>query len=680
MQRTLLLPGVLFLILSAALFAADPMRALPAGQKPDDGRLGPMTTLDGYFPFHPVADKEAWAQRAAALRLRVKLAAGLVPEPPRTPLNLQVFGRIERDDYTVEKVIFESMPGHYVTGNLYRPLHPPAGKKLPGVLCPHGHWPDGRFTDAGEKGVRDQIAIGAERFEDGGRSPLQARCVQLARMGCVVLHYDMLGYADSMQFEHRPGVRENMSGTDDWGFFSPRAELELVSMFGLQTWNSIRALDVLSSFDDVDTDRLAVTGASGGGTQTMMLCAIDDRIDLAFAAVMPSTAMQGGCTCENADYLRIGDGNIDLIALTAPRPLGLTAADDWTKDLATKGLPDLQKLYEMLGVKDNVAAAIHTEFKHNYNAVSRVAMSNFINRHFGLGLPEPVIERDYTPLTKEQMTVWDEAHPKPGGDQVGEAHERALTHAWAKATHEAMDDDMRRAAWRLILNREFDEVGEVTWDLTHKLDRGDHLVMLGMLTNAAHHEAVPAVFIHPKANWNHHVLLVLNDTGKAAVLADDRDPAIDAALKAGSAVCGIDLYMQGEFTDDGNPPTTQRMVKYGKGDHPWQHAACYTFGYNDPLFCQRVHDVLTAAHYIMRDDTHGAARLDVLAIGKVAGPVGAAAKLASGDAIHDAEVDPMDFRFESITKLDDAMMTPGAVRYGDVPALIRLSGARERGK
>ena len=113
-------------------------------------------------------------------------------------------------------------------------------------------------------------------------------------------------------------------------------------MMGLQTYNSIRALDWFSGLPDVDPKRIGVTGASGGGTQTFILCAIDPRPAVAFPAVMVSTAMQGGCTCENACYLRVGTGNVEIAALIAPRPLGMTAADDWTKEIATKGLPELQ--------------------------------------------------------------------------------------------------------------------------------------------------------------------------------------------------------------------------------------------------------------------------------------------------------------------------------------------------
>ncbi len=107
-------------------------------------------------------------------------------------------------------------------------------------------------------------------------------------------------YADSVQLPHAPRVRAEMNTPEDWGYFSPQAELRLQNMMGLQTYNSIRALDWFSQLADVDSKRIAVTGCSGGGTQTFILCAVDNRPAVAFPAVMVSTAMQGGCTCANA--------------------------------------------------------------------------------------------------------------------------------------------------------------------------------------------------------------------------------------------------------------------------------------------------------------------------------------------------------------------------------------------
>src|SRR5690606_36454360 len=141
------------------------------------------------------------------------------------------------------------------------------------ILCPHGHWSNGRFTDAGQAAVKEEIAKGAEKSDEGGRSPLQARCVHLARLGCVVFHYDMIGYADSTQLSFDLGhrfakQRPEMIGESNWGLYSPQAESYLQSITGLQTYNSIRALDFLTSLPIVDAKRIGVTGASGGGTQT----------------------------------------------------------------------------------------------------------------------------------------------------------------------------------------------------------------------------------------------------------------------------------------------------------------------------------------------------------------------------------------------------------------------------
>src|SRR5439155_27385360 len=115
-----------------------------------------------------------------------------------------------------------------------------AGGKWPAVLCPYGHWPDGRFIWKDDKGVKKEIDGGGETDPVAARSPLQANCAMLARMGCVVFQYDMVGYCDSTKIEH---------GT---GFLDADAVLRLQSFMGLQTWNSMRALDFLLGLEDVD--------------------------------------------------------------------------------------------------------------------------------------------------------------------------------------------------------------------------------------------------------------------------------------------------------------------------------------------------------------------------------------------------------------------------------------------
>src|SRR6266542_347675 len=149
--RFLLLTTRLFLALSitatADLAAAVP-RVLPEGKLPTDTRLEPLKDLDGYFPFTPPASTAAWETRAERVRRQILVSQGLWPMPTKTPLNPVIHGKTDRGEYTVEKAYFESAPGFFVTGNLYRPKN--AQGKSPGVLFAHGHWANARLSESGE--------------------------------------------------------------------------------------------------------------------------------------------------------------------------------------------------------------------------------------------------------------------------------------------------------------------------------------------------------------------------------------------------------------------------------------------------------------------------------------------------------------------------------------------------
>ena len=163
------------------------------------------------------------------------------------------------------------------------------------MLFAHGHWANGRFHDAGEKAAKASVDEGGEPDMDRGRFFMQALPATLARLGFVVFQYDMVG----VRRQHRDPAPRGLHAT-------PRPNCGCRAQMGLQTWNSIRALDFLASLPDVDPKKLGMTGASGGGTQTFMLAAIDDRLAAAFPAVMVTTGMQGGCVCENCSLLARG--------------------------------------------------------------------------------------------------------------------------------------------------------------------------------------------------------------------------------------------------------------------------------------------------------------------------------------------------------------------------------------
>ena len=655
---------------------AEAPRVLAEGQLPRDRRLEPPKDLNGYFPFAVPVTRAAWEERAAFLRRRILVATGLWPMPPKTPLHANIYGRTRRDGFTVEKVHFESYPGHFVSGLLFRPAK--SSGKHPAVLCPHGH--GGRDQDHG-KNIASLIKSGQERFEASGRYPKLARCAQLARMGCVTFIYDMLGYVDSVQIPmgvaHR--MRNPRPGEDtprSWRLFSAQAELRLQSVFGIQTYNSLRALDFLQSLPDVDGSRIGVTGGSGGGTQTIIACAIDPRPIVAFPQGMVSTSMQGGCTCENCSLLRIGSGNVELAALFAPKPQGMTAASDWTRAMMTEGYPTLKRLYALHGAEDRVHCESFLQFPHNYNYPTRRLMYGLFNRHLGLGLEEPIVERDWRPLTKAETAVWDADHPQP---RTGEPHERQLTRAIDEIARRQLDsltptDSASLAKYREVVGGAFSAiigrgvlpVNQVRRVKVSSRDRGDWVEFSDLLRVESRGEEIPLVSLYPKRGFEGDVALWFDGAGKSGAFTAGGAPvdAVVSLLDAGVAVLTADLFLQGEFVVDGKQPTRTRIVR-----NPRQFA-CYTHCYNDSLLARRVHDVLTVASFVMGDDR--ARQVSLVGV-RGAGPVAVLAAALAGDAIDHRVVDTRGFRFVSLTSFRDPAFLPGAVKYGDLPGALALS-------
>ena len=661
-----------------ALFAATVSTAGPFVQ-PNDSRLQGLKDLNGYFPFTPPATEAAWKQRKQQVIRQIQVALGLWPMPARPAIQATVHGRVERDDYTVDRVIFESAPGLLVTGSLYLPKN--ATGKLPTVLCPHGHWANGRFHDHGDKTIEQELASGGETDPVCGRHPLQSRCVQLARMGCMVFIYDMLGYADggSLTQELAHGFakqRPDLSSPERWGLFSAQSELRCLNAMGLQTWNSLRALDWIMSRPDCDTTRIGCTGASGGGTQTFILTALDERVTAAFPAVMVSTAMQGGCTCENASYLRVETGNIEFAALAAPRPVAMTGADDWTVDIETKGFPELRQLYTLLGAPDNVQAR-YRKFPHNYNLPSRMMMYEWFNQHLKLGISE-IRERSYQPLTRDEATVFTADHPAPPKTADSEV---AMLQGLDAASRQQLEKllprnaadlpEFRRViggALEVMIGRSLPSAGSTTFEKQDQTahDNDSWTLFRGLLKLTARGEELPCVWLLP-ANWNREAVLWADGQGKRGLFAADGSTPLAAIRKlvaAGYAVGAVDLYLTGDFTPDGKPVSEQPRV-----NNPREFAG-YTLGYNHPLFSQRVHDLLTLISSAVFHERQPA-KVHLVALNGAAPHAICAAALAH-DKLASLAVDTQGFRFGSITQIRDVNLLPGAVKYGDLPSLLTL--------
>jgi dienelactone hydrolase len=658
--------------------AADLPRVLPEGTLPADVRLSALKELESYFPFKPSSSVSEWNQRAEYVRRQLKVALGLWPMPTKEPLNPVVHGKVDRDEYTVEKIILQTGHGLLCTGNLYRPKARPNGKS-PAVLCPHGHWANGRFYEHTDEMFKNELNSKAESLPSG-KFPLQARCVQLARMGCIVFMYDMLGYADNgpltQSLTHGfDKQRPDLSSPEKWGIFSAQSELRCLNVVGLQTWNSIRALDWISSMDDVDASRIGVTGASGGGTQTFLLGAVDPRPAAFFPAVMVSTAMQGGCTCENASYLRVNTGNIEFAALLAPRPVAMSAADDWTVELETKGLPELKQHYAMLGVPELVQGK-YMKFPHNYNQPSRLMMYEFFNKYLNLGQQSPIMEKDFVPLTRSEMSVWDAAHPAPEPTVENELkilrgfaddEDKQFTallpkdgESWNKYR------EVIGGAWDVMIGRKLPGKDDFTQENKDKVEGEDLMKFRTLVRLTKQGEEIPTLFYLPR-NWNKHVAVWITDEGKSSALKADGTPKpeVQQLIDAGVSVAIPDLLYQGEFLADGQP-----LARYRKSRNSREFVG-YTLGYNHPLFSQRVHDVLTLIAFC-RFSKYEPAGVHLVGLGRTAGPIAAAAAFQAGSAVNKVAIGTAGFRFAALTEAYDPMLLPGAVRYGDVPGLLAL--------
>jgi len=667
--------------LAESELGAGPLRVLASGDIPADTRLGPLRGEQGHFSFVPVKSHKQWKQRADYLRKVMRVTLGLWPMPTRSALQPVIHGIIDQGDYTIEKVYFQSIPGFYVTGNLYRPKGK-AGKR-PGVLSPHGHFPGGRFQDEGFETVRRKIAQGAERFEDGGRSFMQSRCVHLARMGCVVFHYDMIGYGDSVQIPlnvaHRfSELRVKFKEPRAQGFYSASAELFLQNPMGLHTYNSMRALDFLTSLPDVDPERIAVTGGSGGGTQTFTLCAVDERPLVSVPVVIVSTTRQGGCTCENISGFHIGTYNLEITALHAPKPLLLISADDDTRTMSEQGFPELAQHYSTLGAIQNVSHIAILQYPHNYNAVSRTAMYLWLHRHLNLGLSDPIVERSYRRLTRAELSVWDNQHAQPEG---GPDFEIKLL-KWLTDDAKSQIADMAPKdiasleryhrivgeAWDILL-RNLPTDPELEFEATNSADRSRCRETLGLLsyrTIEDHHAKLPIVLLTPKQSCGRTVIWV-DKAGKVGLYTKEGSISspIRSLLDAGVTVIGIDLLYQGEFLTDGQRPERQRWLPDEEGFSGW------TYCYNLPVFARRVHDILAV---IAWSKHHSLASQEIDVVGlNGAGHLVVAAIVQAKGAVARAAVNTEGFRFADLKDVYDINFMPGAAKYDDLPGLLALA-------
>ncbi|NDW09694.1 acetylxylan esterase [Dysgonomonas sp. 520] len=290
------------------------------------------------------SDKTSWEKRKAEIKECLPKALKLSPLPAKPDSKIILTPKRKYDGYTVENFAIETLPGIYVAGSIYKPAK--IKGKCPVMLNPNGHFGQGRYRE-------DQ----------------QKRCAMQARMGIVSASWDIFAWGESLlQFD---GTLHRLSAANT-----------------IQSLNTLRILDYLLSLKEADATRVGITGGSGGGSMTMMISAIDDRITLSIPVVMLSSYFVGGCPCESGMTAHLcgnRTNNTEITAMFAPKPqLVLSDGKDWTSAVPKLEFPFLKRTYGFYNAQDQIENVHFPTEGHDYNFSKRKAMYKFVAKHFDL--------------------------------------------------------------------------------------------------------------------------------------------------------------------------------------------------------------------------------------------------------------------------------------------------------
>ncbi|MFS2188074.1 alpha/beta hydrolase family protein [Mucilaginibacter sp. Mucisp84] len=305
---------------------------------------------DGWKELDRIAsqyhDRDTWEQREAILKPQLYKALELSPLPAKPASKPIITPKRIFDGYTVENIAIEILPGLYINGSLYKPSK--IKGKIPVILSPDGHWEHQRY-----------------------RADCQIRCASLARMGAMAYSYDLFAWGESLLQFKDEDHRRSLAQT-------------------IQALGAIRILDYVLSLKETDPERVGISGGSGGGSHTVLMTAMDDRIKLSAPVVSVSSYFYGGCPCESGMPIhQCGNGtdNVELAAMAAPRPqLLISDGQDWTANMPEHDFPYLQKIYSYYGATDKVENVHLPNEGHDFGPSKRAALYAFVAKNFHLDL------------------------------------------------------------------------------------------------------------------------------------------------------------------------------------------------------------------------------------------------------------------------------------------------------
>ena len=537
--------------LAAAAFATGP--AITAGQGESAATTNPAGIRD-YWNDLPtrMASKMARAreQRKSDLAkltssaaaedrisfIRTKVWECIGGKPDSTPLNATITGVIDRDEYRIEKVIFESQPKFYVTAHLYLPKS--GGRPSPAILAPLGHTPNGKLYRS-----------------------YQTLFQNLARKGFAVLAFDPPGQGERVQYLNPEGNRSLYGPTGEHDRFGWPALLIGSSTTQFEVMDGIRGLDYLVSRPEIDREKIGCCGHSGGGTQTMFLCALEPRIKAA-VVVEGNTENLAGADYEAPGAYADAEQNIinslkipldrgDLLAAFAPKPLricyspidnGTTYSSHYVRG-THEIFEELESLYGVYGAKDQVAL-FRSTLPHDYDYFHRHATYEWFNKWLlnGQGDAEEIAFTD-APEETLWCTTTGQVLTSLGGRQAFQVNYDRLLAERAQSKGSRLDKEQVRTVLRNILNlpigTEFRFVR-----IHYPAKTYNNITIEEFEYESEPGIRVPGWFLKPSSSPSKlPVVLMVEDGGKDGLFS--RWPFIERVASVGIAMCSIDLRTSG---------------------------------------------------------------------------------------------------------------------------------------
>ncbi len=543
-------------------------KVLPEDKVWVDRRLINISHSGYAYRTDPADTLEKWRGQKDFIKSQVAMAAGLKPLPRRVKPEANIGVQHKFEGTVIANVKFESMPGSIVTGTLFMPER--VKSQAPGILCPHGHLEKGRLN--------------SDAFNN-----IPLFCQMMARLGFIVFSYDMPGYNDSNEIMHC--WPEDMRRS---------AMLSGVSPFGIQTINSLQALDFLCNLPEVDERRIGVVGHGGGAFQSMVAALLDERVKVLALSGVLSSHCQGECECEEGPLLRINSlTSFDMLSACAPRPLFLaSSSQDGTSQNPVYEVPALMEIYNLLDSGDALLN-YHQNIAHSCPKDTREHIYPWLT-HWLLNqsLRETIPEDDIQVLPERLMIQGNGGEPTPLSTQkcikqIGDflcANGTPLPKSQAAAAKLRKE---RRALAGDFINSEQGlvdvacRVTNVEWSTSGGVAKGR------LISRRDSGDIIPAVEITPPKNEPERpTVLLVSGNDKADFFAGGNYATVtDALVGAGCRCWAIDLLGSGEtaampsmsFRDESEPSF---------------------FAFNQSLFAMRTQDILTALQ-MLRENVGG---------------------------------------------------------------------------